>query len=134
MRNLNLKAADLAHYVHSSTDLQKHAEPMVLTRGEGIRIFDDAGRAYIEGVSGLWCVGLGFGERRLAEAAHRQMTTLPYYHNFQGRTPDISIRLAERLAQLAPAGLKRVMFATSGSEANDTAFKLAWYYHNAIGK
>lgn len=131
-----LKAADRAHYVHSNTDLDKHSKegPTVFTRGQGIRIFDAAGRAYIEGVSGLWCAGLGFDERRLADAAYRQLTTLPYYHNFQGRTPDITIRLAERLTGLAPAGLRRVLFATSGSEANDTAVKLAWYYHNALGE
>jgi 4-aminobutyrate---pyruvate transaminase len=131
-----LRAADRAHYVHSNTDLDKHLKegPTVFTRGQGIHIFDAAGRAYIEGVSGLWCVGLGFDERRLADAAYRQMTTLPYYHNFQGRTPDTTIRLAERLAGLAPAGLRRVLFATSGSEANDTAVKLAWYYHNALDK
>lgn len=131
-----LKLADRAHYVHSNTDLDKHLKegPTVFTRGQGIHVFDDAGRSYIEGVSGLWCVGLGFDERRLADAAYRQLTTLPYYHNFQGRTPDTTIRLAERLAGLAPAGLRRVLFATSGSEANDTAVKLAWYYHNALGK
>ena len=133
---IDLQAADVAHHVHSNTDLQKHLRegPMVISHGDGIRISDTAGRTYIEGVSGLWCVGLGFSERRLADAAYRQMTTLPYYHNFAGRTPDTTTRLAQRLAKLAPAGLSRVMFATSGSEANDTAVKLAWYYHNALGK
>lgn len=133
---IDLPAADIAHYVHSNTDLHKHLRdgPMVLTHGEGIRVRDAAGRSYIEGVSGLWCVGLGFSERRLADAAYRQMTTLPYYHNFAGRTADTTIRLAQRLTELAPPGLTRAMFATSGSEANDTAVKLAWYYHNALGK
>lgn len=133
---IDLKAADIAHHFHSNTELKRHLSvgPMVFTRGDGIRVFDDRGNGYIEGVAGLWCAGLGFSERRLADAAFRQMTRLPYYHNFAGRTPDITIRLAERLAALAPAGLTRAMFATSGSEANDTAVKLAWYYHNSVGR
>jgi 4-aminobutyrate--pyruvate transaminase len=132
----DLRAIDRAVYVHSSTNLQQHLidGPMVLTRGEGIRVFDADGKAYIEAMSGLWCAGLGFSETRLADAAHRQMTTLPYYHNFQGKTADVTIELAERLVAIAPKPLSKIMFASSGSEANDTAIKLAWYYNNARGR
>jgi 4-aminobutyrate---pyruvate transaminase len=132
----DLRAIDRAVYVHSNTNLQQHLVdgPMVLTRGEGVRVYDGEGKAYIEAMSGLWCAGLGFSETRLAEAAYRQLTTLPYYHNFQGKTADVTIELAERLVALAPKPLSRVMFASSGSEANDTAIKLAWYFNNARGK
>src|SRR6185503_13103862 len=87
-----------------------------------------------EGMAGLWCASLGFSERRLAEAAYRQMLELPFYHSFAGKVPAISAELAERLIGIAPAGMGRVLFANSGSEANDTAIKLAWYVNNALGR
>jgi 4-aminobutyrate--pyruvate transaminase len=82
----------------------------------------------------LWCASLGFSEKRLAEAAYKQMLELPFYHSFGGKVPAISTELAERLVGIAPAGLGRVLFANSGSEANDTAIKLAWYVNNARGR
>src|SRR5438445_8883475 len=85
-------------------------------------------------MSGLWCASLGFSERRLAEAAYRQMCELPFYHSFGGKVPAISTELAERLIRIAPAGMTRVLFANSGSEANDTAIKLVWYVNNALGR
>ena len=97
-------------------------------------MYDDEGRRYLEGMSGLWCASLGFSEKRLAEAAYRQMLELPFYHSFGGKVPAISTELAERLIGIAPAGLGRVLFANSGSEANDTAIKLAWYVNNALGR
>ena len=108
--------------------------PLVITRGEGVYVYDDEGRRYLEGMSGLWCASLGFSEKRLAEAAYRQMLELPFYHSFGGKVPAISTELAERLIGIAPAGLGRVLFANSGSEANDTAIKLAWYMNNALGR
>lgn len=127
---------DLAFHLHPSTNLrQVQSEgPLVIARGEGVYVYDDEGRRYLEGMSGLWCASLGFSERRLADAAHRQMLELPFYHSFGGKVPAVSTQLAERLAGIAPAGLRRVLFANSGSEANDTAVKLAWYVNNARGR
>jgi 4-aminobutyrate--pyruvate transaminase len=127
---------DLAFHLHPSTNLrQVQTEgPLVITRGEGVYVYDDEGRRYLEGMSGLWCASLGFSEKRLAEAAYRQMLELPFYHSFGGKVPAISTELAERLIGIAPAGLSRVLFANSGSEANDTAIKLAWYVNNALGR
>ncbi len=85
-------------------------------------------------MAGLWCASLGFSERRLADAAYRQMCELPFYHSFAGKVPAISAELAERLIGIAPAGMARVLFANSGSEANDTAIKLVWYVNNALGR
>jgi 4-aminobutyrate--pyruvate transaminase len=85
-------------------------------------------------MAGLWCASLGFSERRLADAAYRQMCELPFYHSFAGKVPAVSALLAERLIGIAPAGMARVLFANSGSEANDTAIKLAWYVNNALGR
>jgi 4-aminobutyrate--pyruvate transaminase len=127
---------DLAFHLHPSTNLrQVQTEgPLVITRGEGVYVYDDEGRRYLEGMSGLWCASLGFSERRLAEAAYRQMLELPFYHSFAGKVPAISAELAERLIGIAPPGMARVLFANSGSEANDTAVKLAWYVNNALGR
>jgi 4-aminobutyrate--pyruvate transaminase len=108
--------------------------PLVITRGEGVYVYDDEGERYIEGMAGLWCASLGFSERRLADAAYRQMCELPFYHSFAGKVPAISTELAERLIRMAPAGMSKVQFANSGSEANDAAIKLAWYVNNAVGR
>jgi 4-aminobutyrate--pyruvate transaminase len=105
-----------------------------MTRGDGVYVEDEHGRRYIEGMSGLWCASLGFSEKRLVEAATRQLETLPYYHLFNHRSVEPSIELAERLLDIAPAGLGKVLFANSGSEANDQAIKLVWYYNNARGR
>ena len=127
---------DLSFHLHPATNLRSvQAEgPLVITRGEGVYVYDDEGRRYLEGMAGLWCASLGFSERRLAEAAYRQMCELPFYHSFAGKVPAISTELAERLIGMAPAGMAKVLFANSGSEANDTAIKLAWYINNALGR
>ena len=127
---------DLSFHLHPSTNLRSvQAEgPLVITRGEGVYVYDDEGRRYLEGMAGLWCASLGFSERRLAEAAYKQMCELPFYHSFGGKVPAISTELAERLIGMAPAGMAKVLFANSGSEANDTAIKLAWYVNNALGR
>src|SRR5258707_15457961 len=85
-------------------------------------------------MSGLWCASLGFSERRLAEAAYRQMCELPFYHSFSGKVPAIATELAERLIRVAPAGMGKALFANSGSEANHTAIKLAWHINHARGR
>ena len=130
------QARDIAYQVHPQTNLRLHqAEgPLVVERGDGAYVFDDTGKRYLEGMAGLWCASLGFSERRLAEVAYEQMKTLPYYHTFNGRSHPASIDLAEKLIEIAPVRMSKVLFQSSGSEANDTAIKLVWYYHNAIGK
>jgi 4-aminobutyrate--pyruvate transaminase len=127
---------DLRYHLHPSTNLRQLESdgPLVITRGDGVYVFDEQGKRYLEGMAGLWCASLGFSERRLAEAAHRQMLELPFYHAFAGKVPAIATELAEKLVSIAPAGLARALFANSGSEANDTAIKLAWYYNNALGR
>jgi len=127
---------DIANYLHPYTNLRAHEEsgPLVITRGEGVRVFDDSGNGYIEGMAGLWCTSLGFGEERLVEAAVAQMRKLPFYHGFGGKVPDIGIELAEKLINLAPTPMSKVFFANSGSEAIDTAIKLTRYFNNAKGR
>jgi 4-aminobutyrate--pyruvate transaminase len=127
---------DLSFHLHPATNLRlvQTEGPLVISRGEGVYVYDDEGRRYLEGMAGLWCASLGFSERRLADAAYRQMCELPFYHSFAGKVPAISTELAERLIGMAPAGMAKVLFANSGSEANDTAIKLAWYINNALGR
>ncbi len=129
-------ARDIAYSIHPYTNLKRHLEtgPLVITRGEGVRVFDDAGNAYIEGMAGLWCTALGFSEPRLADAANRAMRSLPFYHSFGGKAPAPTIDLSEQLIAMAPAPMSKVLYANSGSEANDTAIKLVWYYNNALGR
>jgi len=129
-------ARDRAFVLHPMTNLVQHAAegPLIVTRGEGVHIVDDQGRRFIEGVSGLWSVTLGFHNERLAQAAYRQMLQLPSYHMFRFKSHPTAIELAERLIALSPVPMSKVFFANSGSEANDTAVKLAWYYNNALGR
>ena len=126
------KAAHLHSY--SNLSLTETTEPLVIVGGDGIHVIDERGRRYVEGMSGLWCAGLGFSHPRLIAAGAEALRTLPYYHTFSHRTNAASAELAERLLSLAPVPMARVFFANSGSEANDSAAKMVWYYHNAIGK
>ena len=129
-------AGDIAAHLHSFTNLATHAEtgPLTVVRGDGVFVEDDRGNRYLEGISGLWCCSLGFSNKRLAKAGSDALYELPYYHTFIGRSNPAVIALAEKLISIAPAPMSKVFFANSGSEANDTAVKLVWYYHNAIGK
>jgi 4-aminobutyrate--pyruvate transaminase len=132
----NLKQNDINHYLHPYTNLSLHREvgPMVIERGEGVYVYDSEGNRYLEGLGGLFCASLGFSETRLADAADRQMRKLPFYHAFGHKSSEPSILLAEKLISMAPVPMSKVFFANSGSEANDTAVKLIWYFNNAIGR
>jgi 4-aminobutyrate--pyruvate transaminase len=130
------QARDISYLFHPYTDARRFERegPLVIARGQGIYVFDDEGRRYIEGLAGLWSVAVGFAEKRLVRAAARQMETLPFYHLFGGKSHDPSILLAEKLVSMTPQGLGKVFFTNSGSEANDTAMKLVWFYNNACGR
>ncbi len=134
-----LAKKDVANHFHPYTNLRaiETDAPLMIVAGDGIEVIDDTGKRYIEGMAGLWCASLGFSEKRLGEAAKRQMDILPYYHSFSGKAHNVVAEVSEKLISLAPTQALRggrVIFASSGSEANDTAFKLVRYYHNAIGK
>ncbi len=132
----SLAARDIAYNIHPYTNLRMHEEkgPLVITGGEGIYVKDDDGKEYIEGLAGLWCTSLGFSNKRLVEAARRQMDAMPYSHQFAHRSTEPVIDLAEKLMGIAPKPLQKAFFVNSGSEAIDTAIKLIWYYNNARGK
>ncbi len=123
------------YHLHGFTHLSEfeRQRSVVIERGEGIYLFDAAGRQYLDAMSSLWCATLGYSESRLIEAAREQMSRLPYSHTFRGRSSEKLIQLAERLIEIAPEGLGKVFFASSGSEANESAIKIAWSYHKFRG-
>ena len=127
---------DIAYHVHGYTNLYKHEQdgPFIINRAEGIRIFDETGKSYIEGLSGLWNTGLGYSQDRLVDAASKAMRTLPFCHSFAHMVPEVVVDLSEKLVSIAPNGLTKVLYGSSGSEVTDLAVKLVWYYHNSIGK
>ncbi|GJE11169.1 aminotransferase [Methylobacterium longum] len=132
----NLATRDVETLLHPYTNLSthRHTGPLVLERGAGVHVFDTEGRSYIEGMSGLWCTALGYSNAELVEAAREQMARLPFTHLFSGRSHDPGIELAETLKELMPVPTSKIFFTSSGSEANDTQVKLAWYYNNALGR
>jgi 4-aminobutyrate--pyruvate transaminase len=128
--------ADTRYHLHAYTQPRQleREGPLVITRGDGVYVIDEQGKRYLEGMAGLWCAALGFSEPRLVQAATHQLQTLPYYHTFSGKVPGPVTELAEALIRWAPVPMARVLFANSGSESNDTAFKLVRYYNNALGR
>ncbi|HEY4927321.1 MAG TPA: aspartate aminotransferase family protein [Roseiarcus sp.] len=132
----SIAARDIAYYFHPATNARRHEAigPMVIERGQGVHVYDDQGKEYIEGLAGLWSVAVGFGEERLVAAAAAQMRQLPYYHSFSHKSHPSAIALAERLVRMAPGKMSKAHFTSSGSEANDLAIKMIWYYNNALGR
>ncbi|WP_298951877.1 aminotransferase [uncultured Methylobacterium sp.] len=132
----NLATRDVETLIHPYTNLAafREAGPLVLERGHGVWVYDTDGRPYLEGMAGLWCTALGYSNDELVEAAREQMARLPFSHIFSGRSHDPAIELAETIKELVPVPASKVFFTSSGSEANDTQVKLAWYYNNALGR
>ncbi|MFQ5564890.1 MAG: aminotransferase [Paracoccaceae bacterium] len=132
----NAQTRDIEALLHPYTNAVTHRRigPHLIESGAGVHVYDDRGRKYIEGLAGLWCCGLGFGDAELIDAAREQLARLPYYHLFGGRSHEPAIELAEKVKELYPIPMARVFFANSGSEANDTQVKLIWYMMNALGK
>lgn len=108
--------------------------PRSIVTGDNVHVTDTKGNTFVDAVSGLWCASLGFNHPRLIRAAEAQMQKLAYYHSFMGRTCEVTDRLAERLIARLPGDLSHVFFATSGSEAVESAVKMVRYYQNARGK
>ncbi|HVE04413.1 MAG TPA: aminotransferase [Rhizomicrobium sp.] len=130
------QALDAAHHVHPFSDtaaLNKEGV-RIITRGRGVYLWDSDGKKIIDGMAGLWCVQVGYGNEELAEAGYEALKTLPYYNHFFKTSNPWTIELAAKLATLLPAGHDHVLFANSGSEANDSALKLIRYFWNREGR
>ena len=130
------EARDIASVIHPLTNLKAHLEkgPVVVEEGQGVWVTDIHGKRYIEGMAGLWCLSLGYGQERLVEAAAQQMRRLPYYHLTNHKSHSPVIELAEKLLEIAPVPMSKVWFANSGSEGNDSAARIVWYYWSAMGQ
>ena len=109
-------------------------EQLNIVSGKGVYVYDDAGNQYLEGLSGLWCSALGYGNEELIAAINSQLKTLSYSHLFGGRTHPVVMELADKLAAMVPVEDAKIFFSNSGSEANDSHIKMLRYYSNAIGK
>lgn len=139
-RNATARWRDLdrRHHLSPFTDYQElkgsRAGSRIITRAQGVRLHDSEGVELLDGMSGLWCVNVGYGRRELAEAAYRQLLELPYYNTFFKTATPPTVELAERLAGLMPEKLNNVFYGSSGSEANDTVVRLARHFWKLEGQ
>ncbi len=130
------QAIDSRHHLHPFTDYKAtHAKgSRIITRGEGVYIWDSNGNRILDGMAGLWCVNIGYGRKELLDAAHRQMAELPYYNTFFQTSHPPALELARLLAEVTPEGLNHVFFTNSGSESNDTVLRTVRRYWELEGK
>ena len=136
MKTDNLVIKDIENLFHPATNLVVHedSKPLILNKGEGIYVYDIQGNKYIEGLAGLWCNALGFGNESLVETAANQMQKHGYGSLFASKSHEPAIMLSEKLIEMSPYQEGKVFFGNSGSDANDTQFKLFTYLNNALGK
>ncbi len=127
---------DAAHHLHPySTHHELAAKgARVITRTDGVYLYDSEGQRLIDGMAGLWCVNAGYGRKEIAEAGAKALTELPYYNNFFQTTNPYVAELSEKLSTLTPGNLNQFFFANSGSEANDSAVKMIRFFWNLAGK
>ena len=132
----SLRSIDQASLIHPQSNLRNFLEtgPTIMSRGKGIFVYDDEGNEFLEAAAGLWCASLGFGVERLAKVAYEQMCKVGYYHIYRDSSNETAIELAAKLLEIAPVPMSKVFFQCSGSEANDTAVKIVWYYWHAMDK
>ena len=123
----------MTHVIYPTTNLAA-IEQMSIVRGEGVYVYDKDGNRYLEGLAGLWCTSLGYGNEELIDAITSQLKTIAYTHTFGGKTHPMAMALADKLAAMLPIENASVFFGNSGSDANDTHIKLLRYYFSAIGK
>jgi len=135
-----IQAQDSAHFMHPFTDHGDLAMrgARVITRAEGVYVWDSEGEKLFDAMSGLWCVNVGYGRKALADAAYQQMMTLPFYNSFFQTTNVPAVKLAAKLASLAPTvdgrSFKHVFFSSSGSESNDSNVRMVRRYWDLLGQ
>ena len=133
-----LTAWDRDHFFHPSTHMGMHARGETPTRvirsGEGVYITDTNGKTSLDAFAGLYCVNVGYGRQKIADAIAEQAKNLAYYHAYVGHGTEASITLSKMIIDRAPEGMSKVYFGLSGSDANETNIKLIWYYNNVLGR
>jgi putrescine aminotransferase len=136
-RTAQWKSNDHRHYMHPFTDHKEMGEKggsRIITRADGVYIYDSEGTQILDGMAGLWCMNLGYGRQELVDAAAAQMQELPYYNSFFQCTHPPAIELSELLSDLSPGDFNHVFFTGSGSEANDTQIRLIRRYWDLLGQ
>src|SRR5687768_13510067 len=130
MNTAEWQRLDSAHFLHPFTDHKALAAKgaRIITRADGVYIHTSEGQKILDGMSGLWCVALGYGRKELSDAAYKQMLELPYYNSFFQSTTPPAIELARLLEEVTPPQFRHVFFTGSGSEANDTLVRLIRRY------
>ena len=130
-----LRQLDAAHYLHPFTDhaALKAKGVRVMVRGDGIYLWDSEGNKILDGMSGLWCVNVGYGRTSISEAVYKQMETLPFYNSFFNTTNIPAVKLAALLVEVSPPQFNHVFFTGSGSEANDTNLRMVRRYWDLMG-
>jgi putrescine aminotransferase len=131
-----LRALDAAHHLHPFSDMKSlNAEgSRIIVSAEGVWLTDSDGNRILDGMSGLWCVNVGYGRQEIVDAVARQMAELPYYNTFFKTTHKPAIELAAKLAELTPPQFRKVFFTGSGSESNDTVIRLVRRYFDIKGQ
>lgn len=131
-----IQKTDNTHHIHPFSDTKELNEvnPRVIAKAQGVYIYDEQGNKLLDAMAGLWCVNIGYGRQELVDVASKQMAELPYYNLFFKTTTSPAALLAEKIASLAPAHMNRVFFTGSGSEANDTVFRMTRRYWDLKGK
>ena len=130
------QARDMVSVLHPQTNARRHLDigPTIMTHAQGVFVYDDAGKPFLDAGAGLWCASLGYNNERLAKVAYDAMRTLGYYQIFRHASHGPAIDLSEKLLSIAPVPMSKVLLQCSGSEANDSAVKLVWYHWDAQGK
>ncbi|MCV2888471.1 aspartate aminotransferase family protein [Ruegeria aquimaris] len=138
LQNDQIALWDRESFFHPSTHLAMHARgetpSRVIRTGSGVHIEDRDGKRMLDAFAGLYCVNVGYGRPEIAEAIADQARELAYYHAYVGHGTEASITLAKMVMDRAPAGMSKVYFGLSGSDANETNIKLVWYYNNILGR
>ena len=131
-----LQALDAGHHWHPFSDSGALAQEKsrVIVKADGVWLWDSDGNEILDGMAGLWCMQVGYGRKEIADAAYEQMLELPFYNTFFKTTHRPAIALAAKLAELTPPHLKRFFFTGSGSEANDTVFRMVRRYWDVVGR
>lgn len=131
-----LQDLDRKHYLHPFTDYKKLKEEgsRIITRADGVYLWDSEGKQYLDGMAGLWCVNVGYGRDEIVEAVTAQMRELPYYNSFFKSANPPAVELARMITALAPAHMNHVFFTGSGSESNDTVVRMVRHYWASEGQ
>lgn len=127
---------DKSNFFHPFSNLAQHekAGPEIFAAAAGSRLIGADGKSYLDGIAGLWCVNIGYGDQRMVSAIAEQAQQLVYFQALTSYSTDVAAIYAAKLLEIAPKNMSKVFFGSSGSDANDTVVKLIWYYNNLLGR